>query len=99
MVFYKHISGTLQPGTMTLEEVFSWNVRFQVLVENQEEYDLLSAYQMMFGREIQIDVFSEWVKHSGPQPVTIGDTQFMRAGESLLPIAFTTFKRDIWNYA
>lgn len=99
MEFYQHIKGSLQPGVMTLEQVFAWNIRFQVLVKNQEEYDLLSAYQLMFGREIQIDIFSEWKKLNGPQEITIGDSQFLRAGNVLLPFAFSTFKQDLWAYA
>lgn len=91
MVFYQHMQGSQQPSTLSLDELFAWNIRFQVLVENQEEHDLLSAYQMMFGREIQIDVFSDWVKVHGPQEVNIGGSTFMHAGGSILPITFTTF--------
>lgn len=98
MIFYQHMQGAQQPNTLTLDEVFAWNVRFQVLVENQEEHDLLSAYQLMFGREIQIDVFSEWLRKHGPQEVEIGGNIYFHAGDSLLPVTFTTFVYDLREF-
>ena len=91
MVFYQHMQGTQQPYTLSLDELFAWNIRFQVLVNDREEFDLLSAYQLMYGREIQIDIFSDWVKVHGPQEVNIGGNLFMHAGGSILPVTFTTF--------
>lgn len=98
MVFYQYLQGGLQPGTMSLEQVFSWNIRFQVLVRNQEEKDLLSGYQLMFGREIQIVIWDDWLKEHGPQEIEIGGTKFTHAGGSLLPITFATFEHDMRPY-
>lgn len=98
MVFYQHMQGTQQPYTLSLDELFAWNIRFQVLVNDQEEFDLLSAYQLMYGREIQIDVFSEWLRKHGPQEVEIGGHIYHCAGDSLLPITFTTFVYDLREF-
>ena len=91
MQFYHFIQGALQPGTMSLDQVFNWNIRFQVFVQNQEEKHLIDAYQLMYGREVESHIWSEWEAKCGPQWVEIGGTSFLRAGESILPMAFATF--------
>lgn len=96
--FYQHINGCRQPGKMTLDQVFEWNIRFQILCLNQEEYDLLQGYQLVYGREVQVELFSEWRKTCGPQKVMIGGFEFTTAGSSPLPFTFTTFDTDLSGY-
>lgn len=100
MLFYQYIQGAEQPVTMSLEQVFAWNIRFQVLVRNQEEYDLLSAYQLMFGREIQIDIWDEWVKPIPTLKMTDTSISIGSVHRKLLPFTFTTWSgMDMREYA
>lgn len=47
-------------GEIPLEEMFALRFQFNVLVQNQTELDLFKGYELMFGRELFIDVFSHW---------------------------------------
>lgn len=91
LVFWQHINGALQRDPMTLDQVFAWNIRFQIFCRNQDEKDLLSAYQLIYGREVQVDVYKEWMNSRGPHEVDIGGHKYMMAGKSPLPFTFTTW--------
>lgn len=84
MIFNQYINGGIQPGTMTLDQVFAWNIRYQILVKNQEEQDLLAGFCLVYGREVQVEVWSEW--QSTRQAVRAMGCMPPR----LLPIVFTT---------
>ncbi len=56
---YLHINGGFA-ARQTLEEMFAYNVRYQVLCQTQDQYDLLKAYQLMFSRELELDIFDTW---------------------------------------
>ena len=89
LVFWQHINGGRQPDPMTLDQVFAWNIRFQILCRTEEERDLLTAYQLMYGREVQVDVWDEWKlerRMRRMKSVPGGIEQ------KLLPITFTTFR-------
>lgn len=87
---------------MPLEQVFDYNVRFQILCDTQEQKDYLTAMQLMFGREVDIRTWDEWNKRKATVPLEQyfreRDTsqpehidQFLyTAKEQLLPIYFCT---------
>lgn len=87
LVFWQHINGGRQPNPMTLDEVFTWNIRFQIMCRTQEEKDLLEAYQLMYGREVQVDIWDDWRKQPTPAEWEI----YVSKPSRLLPITFTTF--------
>lgn len=86
---YQHISGAQQPSPMTLDQMFAWNIRFQVLTDTDEERDYLYALQLMYGREIQIETWAEW----NEKRQALFDTRRMKL--KLLPIVFTTFEFNL----
>lgn len=93
MVLYQHSNGAYV-GKMSLDAVMGWNTLFQIFCQNQEEKDLLDGYQLMYGRQVQVDIFDEWMKDYGPRKVFIGGNEFMSAGKSPLPLSFTTWQTD-----
>lgn len=89
LVFWQHINGGRQRDPMTLDQVFAWNIRFQIMCRTQEEKDLLDAYQLMFGREVQVDIWDEWKRERRMRRM-----KSLPSGieQKLLPITFTTFR-------
>ena len=86
---YQHISGALQPEQMTLDQMFAWNIRYQVLTQTEEERDYLFAMQLMYGREIQIETWAEWNERRQAYEVTCGGRL------RLLPVVFITFHANL----
>ena len=86
---YQHISGALQPEQMTLDQMFAWNIRYQVLTQTEEERDYLFALQLMYGREIQIETWAEWNERRQAYEVTCGGRL------RLLPVVFITFHANL----
>ena len=68
----------------TLDEVFDYIIRFQVLVDTEEHLDYLTALQLMYGREIQVDTWAGWHE----QKDALKSTRGMEL--KLLPIWFST---------
>lgn len=91
LVFWQHINGGRQPEPMTLDQVFAWNIRFQIMCRTQEEKDLLEAYQLMYGREVQVDVWDQW-KHQRRMRKMQSHYDHSKLELRLLPITFTTFR-------
>lgn len=67
-----------------LQAMFNYDARYQVLCKNQEEYDLLYGYSLMFGRELELDTWEHW---------QLRRTARKALGSSLrlLPFVFTTW--------
>lgn len=83
--------GGLNEQPWSVDQVFLYKVRYQIFVRNQEEKDLLLGYSLMYGRDVQVDILSEWVERHGPKTRHIGGQEFTFAGtESPLPITFTS---------
>lgn len=82
---YQHINGHLQtnPMTMTIEAMFAWNIRFEVITQTEEEFDYLYGLQLMFGRELEMKTWAEWKEEFDASP------QFRK--KKPLPFTFTTF--------
>ena len=54
-------------GPCDIDRMLSSPTAFQVCVRNQEEKDLLYAYAVVWGREIDIEIFSnQWVVDKNP---------------------------------
>lgn len=90
MLLYQHSNGA-HVGQLSLDQAMKWNIRFQILCQNQEEKDLLDAYQLMYGREVEVDIFEAWkVKRNLSRVRDHYDhsAKVLR----LLPVVFTTFR-------
>lgn len=80
---YQHLTGHQQPGLMSLDQMFAWNIRYEVITANEEEFDYLYALQMMYGRELEMKTWAEWKEEYDASP------QFRK--KCPLPFTFTTF--------
>lgn len=90
MKLYAHINGGGPDIPLTgLEEMFNYGVRFQVLTRTEEQKDFISALQLMYGREIQIETWAEWNERRQAYEVTCGGRL------RLLPVVFTTFHANL----
>lgn len=83
---WQHISGSMQPGRMTVDQMFAWNIRFEVIVKDEEEFNYLYSLQLMFGRELEMKTWAEW-KEEYDVCATI-DHRYKKVP---LPFCFTTF--------
>lgn len=87
---YQHISGHCQPSTMSLEQMFAWNIRFEVITQTQEQHDFLYGLQMMYGRELEMSTWAEWKEDYDTKR-----QHHMRGNwKRPMPITFTTFPMD-----
>ncbi|MNR36471.1 hypothetical protein D3C85_1543930 [compost metagenome] len=91
---YQHINGGIQPEPMSLDQMFAWNIRFQVLTYTEEQRDYLFALQLMYGREIQIDTWEGWETKRRMQDMA-AHYDHSKVKLRLLPIVFTTFKLNL----
>lgn len=90
MLLYQHSNGA-QVGRLSLDQAMKWDMHFQILCRNQEEKDLLDAYQLMYGRGVEVDIFEAWkVKRNLSRVRDHYDhsAKVLR----LLPTVFTTFR-------
>lgn len=85
MQFWQHNNGK-QFGVVGTEQVFNWGIRFQILCRDQDELDLLEGYKLMYGKDVQVDIWDEW-KRKDKSAVWGSTIQRQR----LLPITFTTW--------
>ena len=83
---WHHIRGSMQPTPMTLEAMFAWNIRFEVITQTQEEFDFLYGMQLMFGRELEMKTWAEWKEEWDVANLYHVKKKF------ILPFAFTTFQ-------
>ena len=81
--FWLHTRGT-PTGQMSMDQVFAWNVRLQILCRNEEELELLQAYQLMYGRELEVCTWQQWLTK---QRVWSAQGKTLR----MLPTTFTTW--------
>lgn len=84
---------------MPLEQVFDYNVRFQILCDTQDQKDYLTAMQLMFGRGVDIQTWDEWNRRPYTIPVECDPNKIVPKDvcprtlckrEALLPIHFCT---------
>lgn len=72
-----------------VEQVFNYGVRFEVIVQSEEEFDYLFALQLMFGRELEMKTWAEW-----KEEYDVMGTLDVRYKKVPLPFTFTTFPMD-----
>lgn len=98
---YAH--GVKRDFPFTLDEVFNYNIRFQILCDTMDQRDYLWSLQLMLGREVDIRTWAEWKRRGCTVPfgwdesekmMTIPDWDIdertLTHREQLLPIYFTT---------
>lgn len=90
---YQHINGAIQPHPMTVEEMFAWNIRFQIITDNEEERDYLYGLQLMYGREVELESWAEW----NERRIALKETRRMEL--RVLPFTFTTSKMNLRGLA
>lgn len=74
----------------TVEQMFSYSIRFQVLCKTQDELDILRGYALMFSRGLEVDTWDEWNRKRGMRQLqSHHDHSIMPL--RLLPIVFTTW--------
>lgn len=96
---YLHTSGTPHDILYSVDEPWKHNIRSQILCRNQEEHDYLSSLNLMHGREIQIDIWDEWLKSRKPYMSLFEDkTEIKALRPKLLPIAYTTWPANLRGY-
>lgn len=84
-------------GSLSIDAVYTYNIRYQILCQTEEEHDYLSALQLMYGREVQVDIWSKWKRKRLVQYHLLAhNPEAPRTGSlaplnKLLPIVFTTF--------
>ena len=89
---YQHQNGGLFDEPMSLENMFTWGVRFQVIVDNEEQYNYLYALQLMYGRELEIDT---WASLAEKREALM---QTSRLKLRLLPIVFTVSRVSLRDF-
>lgn len=82
----QYFKGTLINRPYTIEEMFAYGVRFEVIVQSEEEFDYLFGLQLMFGRELEMKTWAEW-----KEEYDVLATLDNRHKKVPLPICFTTF--------
>ena len=85
MKLWQYSNGSPIHRPYTLDEMFNYRIRYQILTKTQEELDYLKGMMLMYGRDIEIDVFLDWKHKQRCKRVA------KRAYAKLLPIVFTTF--------
>jgi len=94
-----HVSGKTTPHQLPVDDPWLANVRSQILCQNQEEHDYLSSLNLMHGREIQIDIWNEWLKSRKPYMSLFEDkTKIEALRPKLLPITYTTWQANLRGY-
>lgn len=68
----------------TLDQVFEYKVRYQILADSEDQFDYLTALQYMYGREIQIDTWAGWHEDAAAYLAT------RRIKKVMLPVWFST---------
>lgn len=89
---YQHINGGLSDTPISLESMFSYNVRFQVIVDTEQQCDYLFALQLMYGRELEIDT---WASLAEKREALM---QTSRLKLRLLPIVFTVSRVSLRDF-
>lgn len=69
---------------MSMDKLFAYKIRFQVLVDTEDQFDYMTALQLMYGREIELDTWAGW--HEKKNALMATRKQELR----LLPMWFTT---------
>lgn len=87
---YIHIGGSVPAyANQTIEMMFNHNVRYQVICQNQEEKDYLLGLSLVYGRQLQVDVWDEWLTQREADRLCT---------DPLLPIVYSTFPVDLRGY-
>ncbi|MNQ75831.1 hypothetical protein D3C85_906370 [compost metagenome] len=89
---YQYSNGYPVARPYTLDEMFAYNIRYQVLTYTEEQRDYLFALQLMYSRELEVETWAEW----NERRIALMDTR--RQKLRLLPIVFSTFKLNLRGF-
>ena len=90
MELYCNVNGApAEKPSWSIDQLFNYGVRYQVLCKTQEEVDELQAYQLLYSRELDVQTFDQWKLKQRMSKIKAhyGDGKQI----FLLPIVFTTF--------
>lgn len=86
-MLYLHTGSSIPEGAIhSIDAMFNHNIRFQVICRNQEEKDYLAGLGLVYGRQLQVDVWDEWYAQRQADRLST---------DPLLPIVYSTFPIDL----
>lgn len=91
---YMHVNGGVLQIMPPVDRPWKDNIRCQIFCQNQEEYDYLSALNLMHGRDIEIHIWDEWLKSKTTfweYDSAKAESTFVQRRPRVLPIAYTTW--------
>lgn len=89
---YMHTNGHNDGHKHDLDAPWTYSIRSQIFCRNQEEYDYLSSLNLMHGREIEINIWDEWLKSRKPYMSLFDDKIKVESLRPMvLPIAYSTW--------
>lgn len=90
MQLRNYLNGDDTKALWSMDRVFNYGIRFQILTQTQEEADYLTGLQLLYGREVQIDTLNQWKQKARLSQVT---AHYRRTAPilKLLPVVFTTW--------
>lgn len=88
MNLYLHTSGCMHDKALDVDRPWRDRVRSQIFCRNQEEKDYLYSLNLMHGREIEVNIWDEWLAARAARPGTL----------HTLPIAYTTWPIKLRGY-
>lgn len=94
-----HLGRRSLEHTVDVDRPWRDNVRSQIFCQNQEEKDYLTALGLMFGREIEVNIWDEWLVGKEPfMSMTDEGIKIEYHRPNVLPIAYTTWPVDLGGY-
>lgn len=85
---YMHTSQVISTREFPVDDPWHYNTRVQIFCRNQEEKDYLTGLNLMHGREVEINIWDEWLFLRAAKPGTL----------YTLPIAYTTWPTNLKGY-
>lgn len=92
MQFWITINHEVSEHPVSVDYVFSWNIRYQILCSTQDELDEIQGWQLIYGRKVEADTFDNWKKRAKESRRHRYDLGTSEPVLRMLPIVITTFR-------
>ena len=89
---YMHTGGEMSEHTFSIDDPWHYNIRVQIFCASQEEKDYLQGLNLMHGREIEVNVWRDWLAERRAISDTTGKWP------KVLPIAYTTYPINLRGF-